>query len=622
MENTSGFLVEKVQRLPRSPGVYLFKDARGQVIYVGKAVDLRQRVRSYFLKPAYSSPRLKALVENIADLSWIVTDSEGEAFILESNLIKEHSPHYNVQFKDDKGYPYLRISTRDPYPRLEVARQVEAKDYRYFGPYSNAGAMRETMRLIKKIFPLRSCRQPLAYGLARGRPCLNYQIGRCLAPCRGNIPPEEYACTVEQVALFLEGRQGHLLKDLEKKMLQAAEELEFEKAARLRDQYFSLQKVMERQKVVSGDLADRDVIALETLAGSSSVGIFRVREGKLIGGEYFTPRGTEGAREGEIIKEFLRHFYLQATFIPREILLSHEPEEMDLIMTWLKEKRKGSVSLKVPRRGEKKALLDLVKKNTLIHLQHELEQLKEERQSLKELARVLGLAEIPTRIEGYDISHFAGQGTVGAMAVFHEGKPSTKDYRRFKIQKVASADDYGALAEVLRRRFNNEKIPLPGLILLDGGRGQLSTGMAVLGEKGLNIPMAALAKEQEHLFLPGEKAPLALPANHPALKLLQQVRDEAHRFALSLGRALTLKSSLSSFLEKVPGIGEVRRKALLKHFGSLEALQEASLGEICSVPAMNVPAAAALYRVLHGLPEEGERSEELDAGGERKGNQV
>ncbi len=592
----------KARHLPRGPGVYLFKDEKGRVIYVGKALDLRARVRSYFQKGPHPSPRLRMLVQNIADLSYIVTDSEDEAFLLESNLIKEHSPRYNVRFRDDKAYPYLCLTTDETYPRLEVARRVEEKGRRYFGPYSNAGAMRETMRLIKKIFPLRSCRQPLDEGGGRTRPCLNFQIGRCLAPCRGELCAGEYGAVVEQVILFLEGRQNSLLQKTEKEMKAASDALLYEKAARLRDRYFSLQKVMERQKAVTADLKDRDIIALVPLSEGFTVGLFRVRRGRLLGAENFTPRGTADAGPGEVMKEFIRHYYDRDSFVPGEILLSHLPAEKELLLEWLKKKRpKAPPLLKVPQRGEKKALLELVKKNALLHDRQERERLASDELALDELARIAGLPESPRRIEGYDVSHFAGRETAGSMVVFQDGRPYKEGYRRFKIRSAPPNDDIAALVEMLKRRFAADSLPLPSLILVDGGKGQLAAARAVLVEKGLeHIALLALAKEQEHIFIPGEKRPLVLPSFNPALKLLQQVRDEAHRFAVSLSRELNLKSSLASFLEGVEGIGPVRRKALLKHYGGLEALHEASIEELRAIPGMNNSCARKLYRKLRG----------------------
>ncbi len=611
MERSREVLAGRVQQLPRAPGVYLLKDRAGRVIYVGKALDLRQRVRSYFQKPGQHSYRLRALVEQIASFSYIVTDSEGEAFILEANLIKAYAPRYNVQFKDDKGYPFLRISTTDTYPRLEVARKAGEEGYRYFGPYSRAGAMRETVKLIKKLFPLRSCRQPLEERQPRGRPCLNFQIKRCLGPCQGSVSREEYAGFLEQVMLFLEGRQDHLLKDLDRKMQKAAEALEFERAARFRDQFFALQNVMERQKVVASDQKDRDVMALAAHQPVYYLGLFRVRGGKLVGAEHFSPRGAEDADPAEVMKAFLQHYYDKASFIPGEVLLSCLPEEAELLAGWLAGKRGKKVQLKVPRRGEKKALLEMVMRNTELYALQEEEQGKNQANSLQALARLLFLPDLPRRIEGFDISHFAGQETVGAMVVFQEGVPDREQYRRYKIQDADPADDYAALVELLSRRLGNSFLPVPSLILLDGGKGQLAAGLTVLRDKGLDaLPLVALAKEQEHLFLPGEKAPLALPTAHPALKLLQQVRDEAHRFAVTYSRALTVRSSLASFLESVTGIGPVRRKALLQHFGGLEALEEASLEDIRTVKGMDNRSAENLYRRIQA-----EDNAEGDEGG-------
>ncbi|NMB41885.1 MAG: excinuclease ABC subunit UvrC [Firmicutes bacterium] len=596
-----GLLISQVQNLPRNPGVYLFKDEKGNIIYVGKARDLRQRVSSYFQKGASHAPRVQVLVGKIATFTYVVTDSEEEAFLLESNLIKEYSPRYNVQFKDDKHYPYLRLNMEEPFPRLEVARRVEGRDYRYFGPYSNTGSMRETMRMIKKLFPLRSCRQELKEGEARGRPCLNYQIKRCLAPCRGDLSRKEYALVLEQVILFLEGRQSYLLDKIKKDMEAAAEALKFEKAARLRDQFFSLQRLMEKQKAVTTDLRDRDIIALIEDAGNFAVGVFRVRAGKLLGAEHFRPSETEGADYDEIMKEFMRHYYDAAFSIPGELLLSHMPAEKEFMKKWLQEKRNNKkIKMRVPLRGEKKALLELLKKNTFLHAQHERDRLQSREDSLEKLKMLLHLPEPPVRIEGYDISHLAGQGTAGSMVVFLRGEPWKEGYRHFRIHSAASADDHAALSEMLYRRFGNSKLPLPSVILIDGGRGQLTTALKVLKEKDLEyLPLVALAEENEQIFLPHEENPLDLPAGHPALKLLQRVRDEAHRFALTLSRKLVHKSSFSSLLENIPGIGPVRRKALLEHFGSLELLSEASLEEIKTVRSIDAPTAERLFARFH-----------------------
>lgn len=594
-------LESQIRNLPRKPGVYIFRDKGETVIYVGKAQDLRQRVRSYFQQGGSESPRLQSLRQKIHNLFTIVTDTEEEAFILESNLIKEHAPRFNIQFRDDKHYPYLCFTMGEDFPRLEVARRATARDCRYFGPYSSAGALRQTLRLIKKVFPLRSCRQPLQEGKMRGRPCLNYQIKRCLAPCSGEVLLRDYNAVVQQVCLFLEGRQRMLMRKIEGEMKQAAAALQFEQAARLRDQYMSLQKIMERQKVIATDGRDRDIIALVQPDRTWVASLFRVRGGKLLAVEHFIPAVAAEAGEAEIMKEFLRHYYGRTTFIPRELLLSVLPAEQELLEQWLRQQdgHKG-VKLHQPKRGEKKALLEMVKKNALLYLQQLEDSREKDEDALAALAQALELPTLPLRIEGYDISHFAGRETVGSMVVFHKGKALKEEYRRFIVRDAAPADDYAALAEVLRRRLQNEELPLPDLLLIDGGRGQLSATAAVLHAAGRDtIPLVALAKEQEQLFLRGRLLPLTLPPAHPALKLLQKVRDEAHRFAITLSRTKQLRQSLGSFLTNVSGIGSARSKALLQHFSSLEELRSASPAELAAVPGINERIAASLYEYLH-----------------------
>jgi len=611
--DTAPPLQSQLGSLPTGPGVYLFRDSGGTVIYVGKAQDLRQRVRSYFQQGAADSPRLQSLRRKIHSLSSILTDTEAEAFILESNLIKEHAPRFNVQFKDDKHYPYLCLTMGEDFPRLTVVRRPAAKDCRYFGPYSSVGSMRQTLRLIKKIFPLRSCRQPLRAGEGRGRPCLNFQIKRCLAPCRGMPPSPDYAAVVQQVCLFLDGRQRTLLRKIAGEMKEASASLQFEKAARLRDQYLSLEKMIAGQKVVSADGRDQDAIALVHADRSQVVGLFRVRGGKLLEADYFSPAAEMSAQEGEIIKEFLRHYYGRASYIPAELLLSPLPAERELLVQWLQRQNGGkTVKLHQPRRGRKKALLELVKKNALTHLQQQAQREEQEGDALAALANALMLPGPPRRIEGYDISHFGGRATVGAMVVFQEGKPWREGYRHFTVREAPAADDYAALAEVLRRRLQKDDLPLPDLVLIDGGRGQLSAAAAVLAAlsapsappSGPALALAALAKEQEQIFLPGRLQPIELPAAHPGLKLLQQVRDEAHRFAVTHSRGKQARRSLASMLTGVPGIGPARSKALLEHFGGLEGLRAAAPPALAAVPGMNKTAAAALHAYLQKNPAE------------------
>jgi excinuclease ABC subunit C len=593
----------KLENIPNRPGVYLMKDENGAVLYVGKALSLRSRVRSYFQAGQKHSPRIAAMVKRVRDLDYIVTDSEVEALILECTLIKEHRPRYNVSLKDDKSYPYLKI-TNEPYPRLFFTRQPEKVDGRYFGPYTNVGAVRETIKFLKRLFPLRSCRQPLK-GEPWGRPCLNFQMKRCLAPCRGAkaVSPEEYGQLVERLALYLEGKQGDLPQRLQSEMEEAAANLEFERAARLRDQLHSLQQLSARQKMIADDEGDRDILALVRDEKTANVQLFQVRGGKLTGQDFFLLSNTEDVDDAEAMSAFLKSYYHQAAIVPREILLSVEPQEKKLLQSWLRKRRGGSVTLKQPQRGSKRELLELALRNA--RLQVEERRCRQENSSsdaaLVELARLLGTEELPQRIEGYDISHCSGEETVGSMVVFIGGEPSKANYRRFRIKTLEAIDDYAALQEVLRRRLERKELPLPDLMLIDGGRGQLSSAYRVLQEKRMeHLPLLSLAKEREHIFLVGQEAPLVLPAQNPALKLLQHLRDEAHRFAVSYHRERRQKSAFRSFLESVPGIGPKRRRSLLSHFGSIEEIYNSTEEQLSSVAGMNRRVARTLYQYLHG----------------------
>ncbi|NLC11731.1 MAG: excinuclease ABC subunit UvrC [Firmicutes bacterium] len=591
---------EKLSGLPRLPGVYLFKDKQEQVIYVGKAVNLRSRVRSYFTTTHHNA-RLRALVERIEDLDFMVTDSELEAFILEANLIKEYRPRFNVSFKDDKQYPYLRLTLEEAFPRLVVARKPDCKGSRYFGPYSSAGAMRETLRLLKKLFPLRHCRQPLKEGQPKGRPCLNYQIKRCLGPCRGDVSREEYMKMVKDLILFLEGKGEKLLKELEKEMKEAASRLDYERAARLRDRYRSVALVLERQKVVSVDGGDRDIIALTEVQGEPRTALFRVRAGKLTEQDYFTLTNTEGLSEEEMMAAFLRHYYSHQPFIPSEILLSHRVAEEELVAAWLKKMKGKKVKIHVPRRGEKKELVRLAAQNAQLRWKKDEE--SADVKALNYLTRLFNADKPITDIEGYDISHLGGEEGVGVAVLFRNGQPCKEGYRRYSLRDTPPADDYLALQEVMRRRLDGHD-PLPHLFLIDGGRGQLNAVAKILQEKGLqHFPLMALAKEEEHLFLLHRHAPLVLPSNHPALKLLQRIRDEAHRFAISYSRLKFAKKSLGSILEEVPGIGPSRRKALLSHFKGISEIKEAAPEKLAAVPGMNSSVAQALYEYLRSFPD-------------------
>jgi len=615
-------LAEKLSALPTGPGVYMMKNARGEVIYVGKALSLRNRVRSYFQKLGGDiSERTRLMVQETADLDWIVTDSEIEALVLESNLIKKHRPHYNVRLKDDKSYPYICVTMRDRFPRpifLRKAKNDFRDGNRYFGPYTNADAVRETLRLIRRVF-----RVPCGYKdptQSKGRACLYYHIGQCLGPCTGAISAEEYGGVIQDVMLFLEGRQEKLLKTLQSQMDDAAERLLFEKAARLRDQVQAVQRVIERQKVVSRTLVDQDAVALVADDGNACAQMLFIRGGKLIGQEHFLLDGASSADLCEAVQEFIRRYYHVAAYVPREILLPCEIAETDVTQSWLCQKRGAKVEILHPVRGEKRKLVELAAKNA----ETILEQLRRKVEAdeahaaaeLSDLKQALGLPALPRRIEAYDISNIMGVEAVGSLVVFENGRSKKSDYRRFKIRYTPERpNDYAMMREVLTRRLTGqlrqtqEFARLPDLIMVDGGRGQLNVAIEVLKSAGEESPAIGLAKEFEEIHLPpngwggiSNPAPtdeLMLPRGSKALLVLQRIRDEAHRFAIEYHRKLRSKRQTRSILLEVPGVGKARRRALLKHFGSLRRVREASVEEIEDAPGMNRPAAEAVYAYLH-----------------------
>jgi excinuclease ABC subunit C len=625
-------LGEKLNHLPAGPGVYLFRDGAGRVIYVGKAASLKSRVRPYFQSGARHQPKTRVMVEKAADLEWIVVDSEVEALILEQNLIKEHRPRYNVLLKDDKSYPYLKVTLNEGFPRVFVTRRVVKDGGRYFGPYTRVGAVNETLSLLKKVFPFRSCKQ--REPAARSRPCLNHHIKRCLGPCCGLVDREAYRAMIDEVCLFLEGRQDDLVRRLTERMREAAGKLEFEQAAGLRDQIAAVQEILEKQKVISTGFADRDVIALAGGPAFSVAEVFLVRGGKLIGREQFVLEGDlDGA---EMLGAFVKQYYSRVDLVPPEVLLSAEiGEEKAVIEKWLTGKRGTGVRLKVPGRGEKRGLVEMAARNAVLAL--ELEQRRAEEpaggtEAPAELARVLGLPEPPRRLECFDVSNIQGREAVASMAVFEAGRPAKGEYRRFKIRTVEGPDDYASLREVARRRFIRARegqelsglavsggvLPddgekpvsrkgrssaggagfhrLPDLVVVDGGKGQLSAVREAMEETGFgHIPACGLAKKEEHIFVPGRPEPVILPGDSPALRLLQRLRDEAHRFAVAYHRRRREKQSLKSLLDEVEGIGAVRRRALLRAFGSLAGIEKAEIGELAAVPGMNSRAARAVY---------------------------
>ncbi len=643
---------EKLGCLPARPGVYYFKDDAGRIIYVGKAVSLKNRVRSYYQAGAQQTPKIRSLMARAVDFEYIVTDNEVEALILEANLIKEHRPRYNVFLKDDKSYPYLKVTLAEDFPRVCITRRLMQDGSRYFGPYTQVGAVHETLSLLRTLFPFRTCKKKIAsfeegaseqrskegsgqenrkaWAAAGPRPCLNYHIRRCLAPCSGFVDQETYRATIREVCLFLEGRQEALLKHLQLRMQRAAEKLEFEKAAALRDQIAAIKKVMEKQKVVSAGRGDQDVVAVAQGEDLACAAVFYVRGGKLIGRETFHLPRIEGVSEAEVVTAFLKQYYHQADFIPEEILVSHlVPEEKEVITSWLAQKKGGQVRLHVPARGEKKKIVAMVAENALLSLREaELERRgeKEIGKVLVDLAQKLGLEKAPERLECFDVSNLQGAEKVASLVVFEKGRLCPEQYRRFKIRSVEGPNDYACLQEALRRRFlraqEEQKLirlgrlstregrffRLPGLVLVDGGKGQLSAAREVLDELGYaHIAVLALAKREESIFLEGQDEPVRLPGDSPALHLLQKLRDEAHRFALTYHRKLRQKRNLHSVLEEITGIGPARRRALMRTFSSLEAIRQASVDELAGVEGMNRPAAEAVYRFFHGLTEGKER---------------
>lgn len=607
-------LDEKLKSLPTSPGCYLYKDAAGEIIYVGKAVNLRNRVRSYFQKGAQHTAKTRKLVSRIADMDIVVVDSELEALVLECNLIKQHRPHYNVRMRDDKHYPYLVLTMNEPFPRLLVTRKIKTDGSKYFGPFTNSRAVWDSLRLIYRLFPLVTCRKSFDNTPVQ-RPCLYHQMGRCPhAPCAGLGDKDEYRRMVDDVALFLDGKQDKLVKQLKTEMEAAAEDLQFEKAARLRDQLAAIETLIERQKVVSTNQTDQDIVALVNDQGKSAVQMFFIRNGKLIGQEHFLLDGMEG-EEGiaDATAEFVKQYYQEAAYVPSEIVLPAHVEETVIIEQWLRQKKGTKVTLTVPERGEKKQLLDMASTNAKLTLDQMQATASAEHDrtlgALLELQDALGLDSPPERIEAFDISTIQGSFSVGGMVVFQDGKPLKSDYRRFKIQKPTNTgepNDFAMMREVLTRRLkeaqsgNAKFSTLPDLMLIDGGKGQLSVAVSVAAELGMDLNMIGLAKQFELVYTPGKSDPLVLPRNSQALFLLQRVRDEVHRFSVTYHRTLRGKNATLSVLDTIPGIGQVRRRELLRFFGSVEKLKHASVEQIANAPAMNRKLANTIHKMLHG----------------------
>lgn len=606
-------LQKKLDSLPTTPGVYLMKNAQNEIIYVGKAVNLRNRVRSYFRELKPDQAKTKALVKHIVDFEYILADNELEALVLECNLIKKYRPKYNINLKDDKTYPYLKI-TNEPYPQVVVTRKVMKDGARYFGPYPSVNELRNSLEMIRKIFPFRSCKQRV---FTNDRPCLNAQINMCCAPCVGRVTKDEYNALIDQIALFFEGKQDGLAKRLRKDMETAAENLEFELAARLRDQLQGIEQIITQQKAVLGGDDDQDVIAMARGINQCCVQIFFVRGGKIVGRENYFLRGTDGTSRGDVIASFMKQFYLNCQFIPRNILIETSLEEQDILEQWLSDKRESRVYIKVPKRGQAKDLMDLVGRNALEALtkqeQEELYHQQKDLSALQQIQKLLGLAEMPHRMECFDISNTQGTENVGAMAVFVDGKPKKEQYRRFKIKTVEGADDYASMREVLTRRFRrgleerseyagveSKFAALPDVIMMDGGRGQVNIALEVLQEFGLVIPVCGMVKDDSHrtrgLYYNNIEIPLE--ENADVFMLITRMQDEVHRFAIAYHRSLRGKRNLASVLDDIPGVGEKRKKNLLKHFGSFAKIREASVEELMEVDGIHAAVAEEIYSYL------------------------
>ena len=601
-------LEPQLRALPRRPGVYLLKDEAGNIIYVGKAASLYHRVFSYFSSSHNLSPKLRQMVARVADFEFFVTDSEQEAILLECNLIKKYRPRYNVALKDDKTFPYLKISVAEDWPRVYTTRRFEKDGSRYFGPFASPRSVRQTLALLKRLFPFRSCKKPINGG--RLRPCLDYHIHRCLGPCIAAVSRDEYRQVIDQVILFLEGKQEVIVRELRNRMAAAADTLEFEKAALIRDQITAVESVIERQKIASAE-GEMDVIVFATARGQAYALVFLIRNGKLLGRENFMLTGTQGEEPSQIMTSFVQQFYSFAPFIPEQILLQHPLEEMPLVKKWLESRRGAKVDIQVPRRGVKKDLANMVAENARQGLEQMRIKLLAEPEvlakALEELREELSLPCSPQRVECYDISDIQGAFAVGSMVVFEGGQPQKAHYRRFRIRSVTGANDYAMIQEVLRRRFKRGASELkdgswamiPDLIFIDGGKGQLNAALEVIKEAGLeSIPCASIAKENEAVFLPQISEPIMLPRNSAALYLLQRVRDEAHRFAQGYHLKVRHKESLASSLDNIPGVGPKRKRALLRRFGSTSRIKEASLDELVSVRGMTRPVAEKVKEYL------------------------
>lgn len=607
---------EELRKLPAKPGVYLMLDEKDQIIYVGKAISLKNRVRQYFQTSRNKGAKIEQMVTHIKRFEYIVTDSELEALVLECNLIKEHRPKYNTMLMDDKGYPFIKVTTNEAYPRIMLAREMKKDKAKYFGPYTSATAVKDTIDLIRKLYQIRSCNRNLPKDIGKERPCLNYHIKQCKAPCQQYISEEEYRKSIDEAIRFLNGHYDSILKDLEQKMIDASENMEFEKAIEYRELLNSVKQIAQKQKITDSSGEDRDILAVAKDAEDAVVQVFFIRGGRLIGRDHFFLRNASEESKSQILESFIKQFYAGTPFIPSELMLQEELEEQEILEQWLSKKKEHRVRIRVPKKGEKEKLVELARTNAALVLNTDKERLKREEGrtigAVKEIEKLLGLSNI-VRMEAYDISNTSGFASVGSMIVYEKGKPKRNDYRKFRIKSVQGPDDYASMEEVLTRRFrhgleemeNGEEIgsftTFPDLILMDGGRGQVNVALAVLEKLNLRIPVCGMVKDDSHrtrgLYYNNVEIPIDRQSE--GFKLITRIQDEAHRFAIEFHRKLRSQGQVHSILDEIKGIGPARRKALMKHYASIEEIKNASVEELKTLPSMNEKSAKEVYSFFH-----------------------
>ena len=607
---------EELKKLPGKPGVYLMHGEKDEIIYVGKAISLKNRVRQYFQSSRNKGPKIEQMVTHITRFEYIITDSELEALVLECNLIKEHRPKYNTMLMDDKSYPFIKVTVQEPFPRIMLARQMKKDKAKYFGPYTSVGAVRDTIELIRKLYKIRSCNRRLPRDIGLERPCLNYHIHQCDAPCQGYVDQQEYRESIDQVLQFLNGNYDLILGDLQRKMEEASEAMEYERAIEYRDLLQSVQKIAQKQKITDTAGDDRDIVAMAKDLEDAVVQVFFVRNGRLIGRDHFFLRLTGDETKGEILSSFIKQFYAGTPYLPAELMMQEEPGDMELLEEWLTEKRGHKVHIRVPKKGSKEKLVELAQRNAALILTKDKERLKREEGrtigAVKEIENLLGMKGI-VRMEAYDISNISGYASVGSMVVYEKGRPKRSDYRKFRIKSVQGPDDYASMEEVLTRRFEhgrreqeegkmeNSFTAFPDLILMDGGRGQVNIALEVLDQLRIHIPVCGMVKDDNHrtrgLYYNNVEIPI--DRNSEGFKLITRIQDEAHRFAIEYHRKLRGQGQVHSVLDDIPGIGPARRKDLMRRFPGLEAIRNADVETLKELPSMNEAAAESVYNFFH-----------------------